>query len=171
VGPILLRTCPVALAALTPAALQEGQSESDRSSRAWRNLSARGLEKAAERAGLIPTNEQRQAAKTTGADAGPGLRFHDLRHTFAAIGADLGWSDGYLSKVMGHSSVAFTQKQYGHLFDRRSKMRAASASLEARFGQLVESTLESTGGDTRRESVAANGSNVALLHGSATGGD
>ena len=55
----------------------------------WRNLSARGLEKAAERAGLIPSREERKKAKGAGEEAGPRLRFHDLRHTFAAVGADL----------------------------------------------------------------------------------
>jgi hypothetical protein len=50
---------------------------------------------------------------------------------------------------MGHSSVAFTQTVYGHLFDRRSKMRQASASMEAWFGQIVESSMENTGGDRR----------------------
>ena len=99
------------------------------------------------------------------------MRFHDLRHTFAAIGADLGWSEGYLSNVMGHSSVAFTQTVYGHLFDRRSKMREASATMEARFGSIVERTMENTGGDRRRKRAAANSSNVAFLHGSAIGGD
>ena len=38
----------------------------------WRNLSARGLEKAAERAGLIPTREERKKAKAAGEVAGPG---------------------------------------------------------------------------------------------------
>ncbi|SCG46770.1 tyrosine-type recombinase/integrase [Micromonospora humi] len=45
----------------------------------------------------------------------PRLRFHDLRHTFASTGLDVGVQMAALSKVMGHTNPNFTAKQYGHL--------------------------------------------------------
>lgn len=46
-----------------------------------------------------------------------GLRFHDLRHTFVALWVSLGRNAKEVSKVAGHSSVAFTLDRYGHLYD------------------------------------------------------
>ena len=46
-----------------------------------------------------------------------GLRFHDLRHTFVALWVSLGRNPKEVSKVAGHSSVAFTLDRYGHLYD------------------------------------------------------
>jgi integrase len=47
----------------------------------------------------------------------PGLRFHDLRHTFVALWVSLGRNPKEVSKAAGHSSVAFTLDRYGHLYD------------------------------------------------------
>jgi integrase len=44
-----------------------------------------------------------------------GLRFHDLRHTFASHWVMNGGDIFRLSKVLGHKSVAITQKIYAHL--------------------------------------------------------
>jgi integrase len=46
-----------------------------------------------------------------------GLRFHDLRHTFVSLWVSLGRNPKEVSKVAGHSSVAFTLDRYGHLYD------------------------------------------------------
>lgn len=46
-----------------------------------------------------------------------GVRFHDLRHTFVALWVSLGRNAKEVSKVAGHSSVAFTLDRYGHLYD------------------------------------------------------
>lgn len=54
------------------------------------------------------------ATKKAGLD---GLRFHDLRHTFVALWVSLGRNAKEVSKVAGHSSVAFTLDRYGHLYD------------------------------------------------------
>jgi integrase len=43
------------------------------------------------------------------------LRFHDLRHTFASHWMMSGGCIFKLSKVLGHSSVAITEKVYAHL--------------------------------------------------------
>jgi integrase len=46
----------------------------------------------------------------------PGLRFHDLRHTFASLKAAQGYSAREVSAWMGHGSVSFTLDTYTHLF-------------------------------------------------------
>jgi integrase len=43
------------------------------------------------------------------------LRIHDLRHTFAGLFLASGGDIFKLSKILGHSSVAITQKVYAHL--------------------------------------------------------
>lgn len=47
-----------------------------------------------------------------------GLRFHDLRHTFVSLWVALGRNPKEVSKVAGHSSVAFTLDRYGHLYEQ-----------------------------------------------------
>lgn len=47
----------------------------------------------------------------------PGLRFHDLRHTFVALWVSLGRNPKEVSRAAGHSSVAFTLDRYGHLYE------------------------------------------------------
>jgi len=44
-------------------------------------------------------------------------RVHDLRHTYAANQVNGGVNPLELSRAMGHSSTAFTQDCYGHLWD------------------------------------------------------
>jgi integrase/recombinase XerD len=43
------------------------------------------------------------------------LRIHDMRHTFAGLFLASGGDIFKLSKILGHSSVAITQKVYAHL--------------------------------------------------------
>ena len=43
------------------------------------------------------------------------LRTHDMRHTFAGLFLASGGDIFKLSKILGHSSVAITQKVYAHL--------------------------------------------------------
>ena len=47
-----------------------------------------------------------------------GLRFHDLRHTFVSLWVALGRNAKEVSRVAGHSSVAFTLDRYGHLYEQ-----------------------------------------------------
>ncbi|MFD7657026.1 tyrosine-type recombinase/integrase [Actinosynnema sp. NPDC059797] len=47
----------------------------------------------------------------------PGLRFHDLRHTFVSLWVALGRNPKEVSRAAGHSSVSFTLDRYGHLYD------------------------------------------------------
>ena len=45
-----------------------------------------------------------------------GVRFHDLRHTYAALMVAAGAHPKYLQAQMGHSSIRVTLDLYGHLF-------------------------------------------------------
>ena len=47
----------------------------------------------------------------------PGLKFHELRHTFVALWIAAGAGAKEISTRAGHSSVAFTLDRYGHLYD------------------------------------------------------
>ncbi|MGH2752278.1 MAG: tyrosine-type recombinase/integrase [Actinomycetota bacterium] len=46
----------------------------------------------------------------------PGLKFHELRHTFVAMWVAAGADPKEVSVRAGHSSVAFTLDRYGHLY-------------------------------------------------------
>jgi integrase len=46
-----------------------------------------------------------------------GLRFHDLRHTCAAILIRQGWSPKAIQDRLGHASIRTTLDRYGHLFE------------------------------------------------------
>ncbi len=45
------------------------------------------------------------------------IRFHDLRHTCAAILTANGWSMEQVKRHLGHSSIRVTSDRYGHLFE------------------------------------------------------
>jgi hypothetical protein len=45
-----------------------------------------------------------------------GMRFYDLRHTYAALMVVAGAHPKYLQAQMGHSSIRVTLDLYGHLF-------------------------------------------------------
>jgi integrase len=44
------------------------------------------------------------------------IRFHDLRHTYAALSIAAGVDIFTLSRRMGHSSISVTADRYGHLY-------------------------------------------------------
>jgi len=46
-----------------------------------------------------------------------GIRFHDLRHTFASLMLLRGAKPKVISEALGHSSVAFTMDTYSHIID------------------------------------------------------
>ena len=100
----------------------------------YRNVSRRGLDEAAEAAGV---------------GGEPSLRLHDLRHTFASMVIAEGMDVVFVSRQLGHASPKITLDTYAHLFDRAAHADRARKALEAGFGKV----LESTGGD-RRESAA-----------------
>ena len=46
-----------------------------------------------------------------------GVRFHDLRHTFASLMLLRGAKPKVISEALGHSSVAFTMDVYSHIME------------------------------------------------------
>ena len=46
-----------------------------------------------------------------------GVRFHDLRHTFASLMLLRGAKPKVVSEALGHSSVAFTMDVYSHIIE------------------------------------------------------
>ena len=59
-----------------------------------------------------------------GAELGK-VRFHDLRHTFAALKIEQGENIYYIQRQMGHSSIQVTIDTYGHLLEARKPAAAA----------------------------------------------
>jgi integrase len=51
----------------------------------------------------------------------PETRFHDLRHTFAALSLLSGDDPKTLQGNLGHYSAAFTLDRYGHIMERMKK--------------------------------------------------
>lgn len=67
------------------------------------------------------------------------VRIHDLRHSFASVGADLGDSMLIISKLLGHSSPKTTDR-YTHLFDHPLK------SAADRISEQIASYLDNPDG-------------------------
>ncbi|HEX8771363.1 MAG TPA: site-specific integrase, partial [Acidimicrobiales bacterium] len=78
----------------------------------------------------------RPATKLAGVDP---LKVHELRHTFVALWVDAGENLKSVSVRAGHSSVAFTQDRYGHLYENREPeiQDRLDALLEARQGPIA----------------------------------
>ena len=64
-----------------------------------------------------------------------GLRLHDLRHTYASIGAGAGLGLPVVGRLLGHSSVTTTER-YAHFAD--DPVRAASEEIGARLQRGME---------------------------------
>ncbi len=71
----------------------------------------------------------------------PGLRIHDLRHSFASIGAGAGLGLPVVGKLLGHTQAATTQR-YAHL-DADPIRRAADA-----IGATIAAALDGRAGPT-----------------------
>jgi integrase len=84
-----------------------------------RNLTARGLEAARDRAGL------------------PDVTFHTLRHTFASMLIAQGRDPVFVARQLGHTNPAVTLRVYGHLFDAARHAHEARAALNSEFGYLL----------------------------------
>jgi integrase len=85
-----------------------------------RNLTARGLEKACERAALSD------------------VTFHALRHTFASMLIAKGHDPVFVSRQLGHANPAITLRVYAHLFDASRHADRARSELEAEFGHMLD---------------------------------
>jgi integrase len=65
-----------------------------------------------------------------------GLRFHDLRHTCAALMVNLAGADAYLvMRRMGHSSITVTYNRYAKLFPERDE--EITTGLDAAYRRAV----------------------------------
>jgi integrase len=69
-----------------------------------------------------------------------GLRIHDLRHSFASVGAGAGMGLPVLGRLLGHSSPSSTAR-YAHV-DSDPMLRAAE-----RIGATIDGALNRTGGE------------------------
>lgn len=90
----------------------------------YRNASARGLDKAADRAGLNPEGAQR-------------LSFHDLRHTAITHLIRSGADAAQVSRFAGHSKVSTTLDLYVGEFERR-KVNDSGTRLAAVYAGALE---------------------------------
>ncbi len=100
-----------------------------------RNVTRRGLQRAAESAGL-------------NGSGWPPLRFHDLRHTFAShLILDLGLGVGQVSRILGHARVTATLDVYTHLFDDARQAREIRKLMTAStFAGLLDATTAASVG-------------------------
>jgi len=62
----------------------------------------------------VLSHEFARLAKQAGVS---GVRFHDLRHTFASLMLLRGAKPKVISEALGHSSVAFTMDTYSHIIE------------------------------------------------------
>jgi integrase len=67
----------------------------------------------------------------------PGLRIHDLRHSFASVAINGGASLFLTGSVLGHRQAATTQR-YAHL--QSSPVRAVATSTAARINKALQKT-------------------------------
>jgi integrase len=86
---------------------------------------------------------RRHFVKATKASGLAGLRFHDLRHTCAALLIDAGRHMEEVKAHLGHASIKVTSDTYGHLFP--AAFTAIADSLEKTFSQGLD--LESYSDD------------------------
>ena len=80
-----------------------------------------------------------------------GLRLHDLRHSFASVGAGAGMGLPIVGKLLGHTQARTTQR-YAHL-DNDPLRRASNA-----IGSAIEAALKGDAGSSivrlRKRAVA-----------------
>ena len=67
-----------------------------------------------------------------------GLRIHDLRHSFASVGAGAGLGLPIVGKLLGHTQASTTQK-YAHLDN--DPLRRASNAIGATIAAAMEGQL------------------------------
>jgi len=66
---------------------------------------------------LNPPSLSRDFARIARRTGLKGVRFHDLRHTFASLMLLRGAKPKVISEALGHSSVAFTMDVYSHIIE------------------------------------------------------
>ena len=73
-----------------------------------------------------------------------GLRFHDLRHTCAALSIEAGAHPRIIMERLGHSSIVVTTDIYGHLLP--SQDEALTTALEAAHAKAIAEQSRDHGG-------------------------
>ncbi|MBN98158.1 MAG: integrase, partial [Gemmatimonadetes bacterium] len=76
------------------------------------------------------------------------VRLHDLRHTFASVGAGMGMSLHMLGRLLGHTQEA-TTRRYAHL--AQDPVRTAADAIGAELLRLAKSVPVSTEGNAELE--------------------
>ena len=66
-----------------------------------------------------------------------GIRFHDLRHTYASIMIAQGENVVYVSRQLGHSTPAITLGIYAHLIDQAEHARRATDRLDQGYAHVL----------------------------------
>jgi len=79
-----------------------------------------------------------------------GVRFHDLRHTFASLMLLRGAKPKVISEALGHSSVAFTMDTYSHIIEgmQEDAMALLDEVLPAGVSQNSNANLTPTPSET-----------------------
>ena len=80
------------------------------------------------------------------------VRIHDVRHSFASVGAGSGMGLPIIGKLLGHADVAMTQR-YAHL--EADPLRRASDAISAIIANALNKTDSITDGDAPNRSDAA----------------
>lgn len=75
-----------------------------------------------------------------------GVRFNDLRHTFASLMLMRGAKPKVISEALGHSSVAFTMDVYSHIIDgmQQDAMALLDEVMPAGVARTSNANLTST---------------------------
>ena len=71
-----------------------------------------------------------------------GVRFHDLRHTFASLMLLRGAKPKVVSEALGHASVAFTMDTYSHIIDGMQEDMMALLDEVLPSGFLVDRLIK-----------------------------
>lgn len=81
------------------------------------------------------------------------IRFHDLRHTYAALLVAQGENPKYIQNQLGHASIQTTLDRYGHLMPE-THQEAARRLEEALFGRSSRKIVEIGPADTKKGATA-----------------
>jgi len=78
-----------------------------------------------------------------------GLRFHDLRHTFASLLVEQGAHPKEMAELLGHSSVQITLDRYSHVMPHMAAALAERMDAVYRAAEPVSAPVEAGGTVTR----------------------
>ena len=88
---------------------------------------------------------KRDFARTLRRAGLPKIRFHDLRHTYAALLIAAGAHPKYIQAQLGHASITTTLNTYGHLLPKEFRGESERLSRLV-FGESDRGAAEAAGG-------------------------